>query len=111
MRMKKYLIGILLNLVIPAAAVTLHAQNMFTNNHQWLNRSYINPAAVGSTNYLEIAAIARKQWVGMDGSPTTIFLNAQNLFAAISSGAGITLIYAVEVPGNRDMSVVVTWAI
>ena len=73
-------------------AIALQAQDGFDSNHKWFTRSLMNPAATGNINYFEVSAIARKQWIGMEGSPGTLFLNAQNLFPAVSSGAGITLI-------------------
>ncbi|MDR0581866.1 MAG: type IX secretion system membrane protein PorP/SprF [Prevotellaceae bacterium] len=75
-----------------ATVIALRAQDGFDNTHKWLTRSLINPAATGNTNYFEVSAIARKQWTGMEGTPGTLFLNAQNLFASMSSGAGFTLI-------------------
>jgi type IX secretion system PorP/SprF family membrane protein len=79
-------------LLMLATVVALPAQDGFDSNHKWLNRSLMNPAATGNINYFEASAIVRKQWIGMEGAPGTLFLNAQNLFASVSSGAGITLI-------------------
>jgi type IX secretion system PorP/SprF family membrane protein len=78
--------------LLPATVIALQAQDGFDNHYKWLNRSLMNPAATGNINYFEVSAIARKQWIGMEGTPGTLFLNAQNLFAPMSSGAGFTLI-------------------
>ncbi|MDR3133695.1 MAG: PorP/SprF family type IX secretion system membrane protein [Prevotellaceae bacterium] len=88
---KPYRLIVSLSLLL-ATVITLPAQDGFDNNHKWLNRSLMNPAATGNTNYFEASAIARKQWIGMEGAPGLLFLNAQNLFAPMSSGAGFTLI-------------------
>ncbi|MDR3350602.1 MAG: type IX secretion system membrane protein PorP/SprF [Prevotellaceae bacterium] len=90
--MKKQYYLILPFFLLPATTVVLRAQDGFDNHHKWLTRSLINPAATGNINYFEVNAIARKQWIGMAGTPGTLFLNAQNLFAPMSSGAGFTLI-------------------
>jgi type IX secretion system PorP/SprF family membrane protein len=90
--MKKRRPVILFFFLLLTATVASHAQDGFDSNYKWLTRSLMNPAATGNTNYFEVSAIARKQWIGMQGAPGTLFLNAQNLFASVSSGAGITLI-------------------
>jgi type IX secretion system PorP/SprF family membrane protein len=90
--MKKQRPVILIFSLLLTVTAVLHAQDGFDSNYKWLTRSLMNPAATGNTNYFEVSAIARKQWMGIPGAPGTLFLNAQNLFASVSSGAGITLV-------------------
>jgi type IX secretion system PorP/SprF family membrane protein len=56
-----------------------------------LYRPFINPAVTGNTPFLELNLFGRKQWVGVDGAPSTQILSGHSFFPAINSGFGLTL--------------------
>jgi hypothetical protein len=41
-----------------------------------INPFLVNPAVSGTEDYTDIRAGYRKQWVGFDGSPRTMYLSA-----------------------------------
>ena len=59
-------------LLICTFQLTSGQSNTRMNNY-WDNTYYINPAAVNSKYATVVSVVARKQWFGVDGAPTTFF--------------------------------------
>lgn len=55
---------------------TLHAQQKPTYTQYILNNYIINPAITGIENYTDVKLSYRKQWVGIDGAPSTFYFSA-----------------------------------
>ncbi len=53
----------------------------------------INPAYAGSRGTLNVVAMHRQQWVGMDGAPKTLTLSVNSPFLNYNVGVGLSLIY------------------
>ena len=89
MKNKKILQGIsLLLMLLPTMAYgqqqALYSQYMF-------NGLAINPAYAGMSGSLDIAALARWQWVGIEGAPTTTTLSAHAPIQSKKIGLGLTI--------------------
>jgi type IX secretion system PorP/SprF family membrane protein len=89
-------------------------------SQKWLYRPLINPAVTGNTPFLELNLFTRKQWVGIEGAPSTQIFSGHSFFPTFNSGVGLTLVneligiyhtidiklaYAYHVQLSRDMSV------
>jgi type IX secretion system PorP/SprF family membrane protein len=72
------------------SANTLFAQYepMFTQYS--FNEMFINPAYTGSHEALSISGLYRKQWVNIEGAPTTQTLTVHSPFANKKVGLGLT---------------------
>jgi type IX secretion system PorP/SprF family membrane protein len=53
----------------------------------------INPAYAGSRGTLNLVAMHRQQWVGIDGAPKTLTLSVNSPFVKYNIGLGLSLIY------------------
>ncbi|MDR2449150.1 MAG: type IX secretion system membrane protein PorP/SprF [Prevotellaceae bacterium] len=59
---------------------------------KWLYRPFINPAVTGNTPFLELNLFARKQWVGIEGAPSTQIFSGHSFLPTINSGVGLTVV-------------------
>jgi len=81
------------------ASVTIaYAQSDVQMSNHLFSQSYYNPAASGASVYGNINLLARHQFLGFEGAPTTALLCADALAPSINSGFGITLNYDVYGP-------------
>lgn len=55
---------------------TMYAQQKPVYTQYILNNYIINPAVTGIENYTDLKLSYRKQWVGIDGAPSTFYLTA-----------------------------------
>jgi type IX secretion system PorP/SprF family membrane protein len=53
----------------------------------------INPAYAGSRGTLNLVAMHRQQWIGIDGAPKTLTLSANSPFLNYNVGLGLSLLY------------------
>lgn len=53
----------------------------------------INPAYAGSRGTLNMVAMHRQQWVGLDGAPKTLTLSVNSPFIGYNVGIGLSLIH------------------
>lgn len=96
--------------------LSLNAQQATQYSLYMFNKAAYNPAYVGLDNLLTATGVYRKQWVDLEGSPTSQHLNAHLPLSFISSGVGIALqndqlgveqtlipelMYSYQVPLNR----------
>jgi len=87
--MKKIILTFSILLLIAEIGV---GQTNPTTNQYVLNPMSINPAAAGESGALNISTFYGRQWVGVDGSPTTIILSADAPFADRKLGFGLMII-------------------
>jgi type IX secretion system PorP/SprF family membrane protein len=65
---------LLMSLVLLCATAVAQQRPHYT---QYIMNNYIvNPAISGIENYVDVKLSMRKQWVGIDGAPTTFYLTA-----------------------------------
>lgn len=55
------------------------------------NRFITNPAVAGQNDMLDITALYRGQWTGIEGAPSTQFLTAHAPIPGINSGVGLAI--------------------
>jgi type IX secretion system PorP/SprF family membrane protein len=72
-------------------STTLHGQLTPETNQYILNPLTINSAYAGNRGALNIATFFRKQWVGVDGSPTTMTLAVDAPFLDNKLGLGLVI--------------------
>jgi type IX secretion system PorP/SprF family membrane protein len=85
----------------------------------WYNRAGYNPAFIARTDYLYLFSNARYQWIGVDGAPKVINIQASGYFNNLRSAFGLSfaseqtgvtklvnpmLTYAYRVGNNSDWS-------
>lgn len=68
------------------------AQNDFQISQFMFNEITFNPAATGNSDKFIASLIARKQWIGVNGSPGTQFFNAHAYVSQLKGGLGLTII-------------------
>lgn len=75
------------------AGINVFAQQdpMFTQ--YMYNPVTINPAYAGSNGTLNLTALHRQQWVGIDGAPKTLALSLNSPFIKYNVGIGFSLLY------------------
>lgn len=79
-----FLLGIVVN-------VSAQQDPMFTQYMH--NPISINPAYAGSRGTLNVVAMHRQQWVGLDGAPKTLALSINSPFIKYNVGIGLSLLY------------------
>ncbi len=88
-KMKKQYILFICLFVIGYTSQQANAQQIHHLTHYMLNDYAFNPAVAGSTNDVVTKFNFRKQWVGLNESPTTVSLSAHtNLLDSKAVGVG-----------------------
>lgn len=90
--MKKRILKYSLIVLLFFAAIMAHAQQdpLFT---QYMNNpGLINPAYAGSSGAMNLKGMFRKQWMGMDWSPTTTTLSFSSPLTKYDVGLGATFL-------------------
>jgi Bacteroidetes-specific putative membrane protein len=67
----------LLSLIICIGCYGVHAQTRPQQSMYNFNPSFLNPAATGIEDYDQVRVGMRRQWIGIDGAPTTGWLNGE----------------------------------
>ena len=72
---------------------TANAQVDAIFTQYWAVPNYYNPAAIGTTDFVQIRGGARLQWVGIENAPKTFLITADSPFKLFNKrvGAGIVL--------------------
>ena len=78
----------LLILVLAAFSTIGNAQQEYSYTFFGENRNFFNPAAAGTAEYGSVTGLFRKQWVGVDGSPTSGGLTFDMPFKNANMGIG-----------------------
>lgn len=87
--MKKILITLL---VLGASLSAMMAQNDIQLTQQIYNRNLFNPAATGQSGCWNVSLLARQQWTGFTGRPSTQMLNVNRYFKGYKLGIGLSVI-------------------
>lgn len=69
-----------------------YAQNDVLFTHFMYHTNLYNPATAGNTNDIVVGLLARQQWVGFDGAPSSQLLNAYGYIPKIKGGVGLTVV-------------------
>lgn len=77
-------------LIVPAS---LLAQSDVQISNYQLIRTYYNPASTGASIFGNVTALARHQFLGFEGAPTTGLVTFDMLAPSINSGFGLSLTY------------------
>jgi type IX secretion system PorP/SprF family membrane protein len=84
---------LLLSLTLVAATYTLATgQNDPMINHFMYHEHVYNPANAGNTKTINVGLLARQQWIGFKGAPSTQLLNAYGYIPKIKGGVGLVLV-------------------
>lgn len=78
--------------VISLLSFRTHAQQDPLYSQYMFNKLAINPAYAGVYDMASVTSIFRKQWWGIEGSPTTLSLSGNTSLPLDKAGAGITVI-------------------
>ena len=81
----------LILLLFTAWNVSAQQDPMFTQYMH--NPVSINPAYAGSRGTLNVVAMNRQQWVGIDGAPKTLTISINSPFVKYNVGLGLSLIH------------------
>lgn len=82
----------LLAIILLGYSLSAFSQADISMSTHWYNRANYNPAFIARTDYLYLFTNARRQWVGIDGSPTTINVQASEYIHSMRSAFGVSLI-------------------
>jgi len=58
----------------------------------WNNRAYYNPAFITRTDYLYLYTDVRRQWMGINGAPEVLNIQASQYFQSFGSALGLSLV-------------------
>ena len=87
-QIKYFIVAVLMSWGLQANA---QGQGHLDIGQKWLNRPFLNPAVTGNTPFLDMSILARKQWMGIEGAPSTQMLFGHFAIPSVSSGVGVTL--------------------
>ncbi|MDR0982251.1 MAG: PorP/SprF family type IX secretion system membrane protein [Culturomica sp.] len=79
-------------LLMLLSVIDTKAQTDVQMSQHSLNRLIYNPAATGASEYINIMANIRDQWIGWTGAPRAQTLSFHNFVEHINSGLGVTII-------------------
>jgi type IX secretion system PorP/SprF family membrane protein len=88
----KKIIYILIGILIPSVAMKLNAQQDPQYTHYMYNTLSVNPAYAGSRDVLNISALDRQQWMGLEGAPSTQTLFIHSPMKNKKMGLGFSVI-------------------
>ncbi len=70
----------------------LSAQNYYHISQYMIHQPFINPAAIGSYNTLNGAALYKQQWVGLEGAPSIQAININTPLGVSNGNAGFSVV-------------------
>ena len=82
----------LLSMLLVSYYLSAFGQADISMTTHWYNRANYNPAFIARTDYLYLFTNVRKQWVGIDGAPTVMNLQASEYIHSMRSAFGVSLI-------------------
>lgn len=84
---------IILILGLLTMTASVFAQTDIQLSQQINNRIIFNPAATGQSGCYNFTLLAREQWTGIDGAPSTQLFNFNKYFKSPKLGIGATIVY------------------
>lgn len=91
--MKKYLLSVIL---LVSCAIAMRAQYDSQLSQYFMAMGYYNPAYAGVTGDLNMLALSRLQWIGIEGAPKSFFINADMPLKLGKTNHGIGLVVFTE---------------
>lgn len=91
--MKKYLLSVVL---LVSCVVGMRAQYDSQLSQYFMAMGYYNPAYAGVTGDLNLLALSRLQWIGIEGAPKSFFINADMPLKIKKTNHGIGLVVFTE---------------
>jgi type IX secretion system PorP/SprF family membrane protein len=88
----KHLSAYFLIALLLVPGIKLMAQADITMATHWNNRAYYNPAFITRTDYLYLYTDVRRQWIGINGAPEVLNIQASQYFQFMSSALGISFV-------------------
>jgi type IX secretion system PorP/SprF family membrane protein len=102
----------LLILVLILLSGTIYAQQDAQFTQYMYNTVNVNPAYAGSRNSMNVFALHRTQWVGLDGAPITNTVSLNTPIRGSNVGLGVSIINDKIGPSNEnDISVDFSYSI
>jgi type IX secretion system PorP/SprF family membrane protein len=89
--MKRINLYVLITVVL-ISGTKLMAQADISMATHWNNRAYYNPAFITRTDYLFLFTDIRRQWMGVEGAPQILNVQASQYFQSLRSALGISLV-------------------
>jgi len=89
--MKKQIISIIYVVFLLIANCAWGQADIAITTH-WYNRAVYNPASIAREGYIYLFSNARKQWTGIDGSPSVYNIQGSGYSEKLHSAFGISLI-------------------
>ena len=86
--MKKSILSIFCILIVGFVS----AQSEIQTSQYLYDIASFNPACAGSSKALSVDLLARRQWIGIDQSPSTQILNVHQYLKNINSGIGLVVV-------------------
>lgn len=99
MKAKKIIAIIVVFLSVPI--ISLKAQQLPQYTHYTFNDFAINPAVAGTHNYLQVRALSRMQWMGVENAPQTHALSVYGPMQEQSMGYGGNIYVDYTGPTSR----------
>lgn len=90
MKLSSY-ISIFFLLLNHSVVVKVSAQNVPMINHYMYHEHVYNPAHAGNVSNITVGLLARQQWIGFKGAPSTQLLNAHGFVPKIKGGVGLVI--------------------
>lgn len=86
--MKEKLIISILLFLLP---FSIFSQSDISMSTSWYNRGNYNPASIARTDYAYLFSNVRKQWLGVEGSPTVFNVQASTYNNSMKSAFGLSV--------------------
>lgn len=114
----RFFLFLLLNCCLAPVVNTMAQADISMATH-WYNRANYNPASITRPDYIYLFSNVRKQWLGIDGSPTVCNVQASEYIHDIRSAFGLSLVsdqigvtqsinpmltYAYRIESNKEWS-------
>lgn len=104
-KLRKYLF-LCACLVLTTAVI---AQQEVMISQYMSNGLYVNPAYAGSHKYIDVSALYRTQWTGLEGAPTSQYIGVDAPLADETMGVALTLIND-KIGDSRQTEVAANWS-
>lgn len=82
---------VLVVLILVISFTKTFSQQLPLSSQFMFNKFLVNPAATGSSKFMEVRLNSRKQWVGIKGGPTTNNLSVNKLINNRAMGLGASI--------------------
>ena len=107
--MKNKIILYLFINVCTVPAMKVMAQADISMATQWYNRANYNPASITRPDYIYLFSNVRKQWLGVNGSPSVFNVQASEYIHSLRSAFGISLV-SDQIGATQSINPMLTYA-